>query len=166
MTFMPLSREQLFNSVTDEDDFVPPADAAIYLSPTLPAEERQSWQKAYPARVPMEKTKGWRDLTQGFLAHDMATNFDMRRANWEEAQCLYFCSVEGDIRIVADFAAEPADGFLRRELIPILQLRAKYVTINHRSVDEFMASTGWNNSAENETTTTSAQIIPFPRKAP
>lgn len=163
MTFMPLSTEQLFATLSNEDDYAPAPQAAIYFSPSLSHEQRQKWQKAYPARIPMEGTKGWTELTSGYLAHEMATNFDLRRASWEEAQRLYFLSVMGDIRLCADFECEPADGFLRRELLPILQLRARAVTINHLPVEEFIARTSW--MAADATAQGEAQIIPFPSRS-
>jgi len=142
--FMPHDQNCLFNGITTGRDYAVPYDGGMFVSPALPRVRREAVLHAYPNKQPLEQTRGWNHLTQGYLAHEMSRDFELRRHNWEEAQRIYFSQLQGDVRLVADFENEPEDGFLRRELIPILLLRPDKVTsINRRPVADFIKSQGW-----------------------
>lgn len=148
LSFQPTDPAQVFNGITSGSDYVVGRDQGIFFASALPQARRQAVLTAYPGKRPMELTQGWRQLTQGFLAHEMSHDLELRRHNWQEAQRIYASALHGDVRVVADFAAEPPDGFLRQELLPLLLLRADSVsTINRLAPAEFVKQAGWQSGA-------------------
>lgn len=164
--FIPDDPEQVFNGLTTGHDYVVGRDQGMVVAGAVSFAQVQAMRKAYPGKIPMEATRGWSYLVHGFLHHEMSTDLEVRRNNWQEAQRVYCGMLRGDVRVVADFAAEPAGGFLRRELMPLLLMeRPDAVTsVNHMTPADFMHWAGWDKEGSNNPPRR-AQIFQFRRPA-
>lgn len=160
--FIPDDPDQVFNGLTTGHDYVVPYDQGMVIAGSVSAVQAQSVGARYPFKVPMEATRGWKYLTRGFLHEEMSTDIEVRNNNWHEAQRVYCSLVRGDVRIVADFSREPPDGFLRRELIPMLLMRPDEVTsINRLPPGEFLRQVGWDDNDKRPLQ--SAKVLQFRR---